>query len=154
MKRTSLAVICLFTVLYATAQDKIHRKNGQVVNGKVLEVGSSEIKYRVGDSTEIMIYVLERDRINKIEYGTGRVERFAADLKDPEQYTGQLKKAIKVDFFGPLLGYSQITLEKTTNHEPGPERKICFGVRRLARVGTCKCKGVGALGRNHNISEP
>ena len=126
MKRTSLAVICLLTVLYTTAQDKIHRKNGQLVNGKVLEVGSSEIKYRMGDSTETMIYVLERDRINKIEYGTGRVERFTADLKDPEQYTGQLKKAIKVDFFGPLLGYSQITLEKSTG--VGKSYELTLGI--------------------------
>lgn len=94
------------------AQDKVYRKNGQILNVKVIEIGSTEIKYRTADNPDL-IYVLERDRINKIQYENGRIESFVPDLKDPEQYEGQSRKAIKIDFLGPLLGYTQITYEKS-----------------------------------------
>ncbi|MBD0332390.1 MAG: hypothetical protein ICV66_07020, partial [Chitinophagaceae bacterium] len=107
--------LLIFTASYSVkAQDKIYRKNGQVVKAKVIEVGTSEIKYKLPNDAESPIYVLEKDRINKIEYENGKVEKFTPDLKDPEQYVGQLRRGIKVDFIGPLLGYSQITFEKST----------------------------------------
>ena len=126
MKRLVLSITCFFTVFFLKAQDKIYRKNGQVVNGKVMEVGPSEVKYKIGDSTQTLIYVLEKDRVKKIEFANGRVESYTPDLKDPEQYEGQLTKAIKVDFFGPLLGYSQITFEKSTG--VGKSYELTLGI--------------------------
>ncbi len=112
-----MRLFLFFTLLFFTfssirAQDKIYRKNGQIVKAKVLEIGTGDVKYKLADSTDSPIYVLEKDRIRKIVYQNGRTEHFIPDLKDPEQYTGQLRKAIKVDFLGPLLGYSQISYEK------------------------------------------
>jgi hypothetical protein len=110
----------LFTVsLYA--QDKIYRKNGQVVKAKVLEIGTEEVKYKLPDTTETLIYVLEKDRINKIEFENGRVEKFTVNLKDPEQYADQRKHGIKIDFIGPLLGYTQVTYEKSLGVGKGYE---------------------------------
>lgn len=114
MKPTVFLLAMTLAVASLHAQDKIYRKNGQVVKAKVIEVGSSEIKYKIFGDDASPIYVLETDRINKIEFENGRTEKFKLDLKDPEQYEGQLKKAIKIDFLGPLLGYSQITFEKST----------------------------------------
>jgi hypothetical protein len=96
------------------AQDKIYRKNGQVVKVKILEISSSEIKYRIWGDDNGPIYVLEKDRIKKIQYENGRVETPTLDIKDPEQYEDQLKKAIKVNFLSPLSGYLQFGYEKST----------------------------------------
>jgi len=57
---------------------------------------------------------MEKDRINKIEYENGRVEKPTIDLKDPEQYSDQLKKALKINFLSPLFGYTQFSYEKST----------------------------------------
>lgn len=118
-------VACLVTIflfsLSVSAQDKIYRKNGQVVKAKVLEIGSEEIKYRLPDSTETIVYVLEKDRINKIEFENGRVETFTMNLKDPEQYADQLRHGIKINFIGPLIGYTQITYEKSLGVGKGYE---------------------------------
>ena len=115
MRKVLLVLLTIFVFSASTkAQDKIFRKNGQIVKATVLEIGSSEIKYKMFGDESGPFYVLEKDRISKIEYQNGRVERFTVDWKDPEQYEGQLTKAIKVDFFGPLLGYSQFTFEKST----------------------------------------
>lgn len=103
------------------AQDKIYRKNGQVLKVKVIEIGVQEIKYKLYGDTDSPVYVLEKDRIKKIEYENGTTEKITVNLKDPEQYADQLSKAIKIDFLGPLLGYTQITYEKSTGVGKGYE---------------------------------
>ncbi len=108
------------------AQDKIFRKNGKTVNAKVIEIGTADIKYKIPGDDNSLVYVLEKDRINKIEFENGKVEKFAADIKDPEQYIGQRTKAIKIDFLGPLIGYSQISFEKSTGVGKGYE--VTLGV--------------------------
>ena len=50
------------------SQDKIYRNNGKVVEAKIIEIGSSEIKYREYSNPNGPIYVLETDRIKKVEY--------------------------------------------------------------------------------------
>lgn len=103
------------------AQDKIYRKNGQVIKVKVIEIGVSEIKYKLHGDIEGPVYVLEKDRIRKIEYQNGTTDRMTVNLKDPEQYADQLNRGIKIDFLGPLMGYSQITYEKSTGVGKGYE---------------------------------
>lgn len=126
MKKLYLLFACFLAVFVTNAQDKIFRKNGQVVKAKIIEVGTTEIKYKLADSTESPIYVLEKDRINKIQYENGKTDKFIVNLKDPEQYTGQLRKAIKIDFMGPLLGYTQITYEKSTS--VGKSYELSLGI--------------------------
>jgi len=96
------------------AQDKVYRKNGEVLKVKIIEISSSEIKYKIFGDNDGPIYILEKDRIKKIVYENGRVEQPTVDLKDPEQYADQLKKAIKINFLSPLLGYTQFSFEKST----------------------------------------
>jgi len=114
--RKLIFFLSFFFLLHASlnAQDKVYRKNGEVLKVKVLEVSSTEIKYKLFGDDNGPIYVLEKDRINKIEYENGRVEKPTIDLKDPEQYSDQLKKALKINFLSPLFGYTQFSYEKST----------------------------------------
>lgn len=122
-------ILFLFTIIISShiiAQDKIHKKNGQIVKAKVIEVGTSEIKYKIFNDAESPIYVLDRDNVTKIEYENGKIEKFTPSLTDPELYEGQLRRAIKIDFLGPMLGYSQITYEKSTG--VGKAYEITLGI--------------------------
>lgn len=115
MRKLIFFFISLFVfVISSSAQDKIYRKNGEVLKVKVLEVSSSEIKYKIFGDNDGPVYVLERDRIKKIEYENGRVEKPTVNLKDPEQYADQLNKALKINFLSPLLGFTKISYEKST----------------------------------------
>jgi hypothetical protein len=111
----------ILAVSSVQAQDKIHRKNGQILKVKIIEIGVSEIKYKLHGDENGPVYVLEKDRIKKIEYENGSTEKMTINLKDPEQYADQLSKGIKIDFLGPLMGYSQITYEKSTGVGKGYE---------------------------------
>jgi hypothetical protein len=109
--------LCAFLIGSATvkAQDKIYRKNGEILKVKILEVSSSEVKYKIfGAADDSPVYILERDRIKKIVYQDGREEKTTVDLKDPEQYEGQKTSAIKLNFLAPLLGFSQVSYERST----------------------------------------
>jgi hypothetical protein len=98
---------------YVQAQDIITRKNGQVIKAKIVEVGTSEVKYKVFGDDNSPIYVLEKDRISKIKYESGREEALVKDARDMEQYVGQKRQAIKVNFISPLLGHTMISYEKS-----------------------------------------
>lgn len=122
MRYRLLAVLTLLALANAVhAQDKIYRKNGQIIKAKILEIGVEEVKYKPFENPDGPLYVLPQDKILKIVFENGKTEKFAPDLKDPEQYEGQLRKALKVDFLGPLLGYTQITYEKSTGVGKGYE---------------------------------
>lgn len=127
MKKFQLLLVLLFcSTVCLVAQDKIYRQNGKIVEAKIIEVGSAEIKYRVFNDPNGPIYVLETDRIKKIVYENGKEERFEDNLKDPERYAGQLKKAIKLNFFSPLYGYTEIGFEKSTGAGKGFEVSVGF----------------------------
>ncbi|MBL7744357.1 MAG: hypothetical protein JNN00_12850 [Chitinophagaceae bacterium] len=136
MQKTSfLLIFFLLAISLTRAQDKIYRKNGKIVEAKVLEIGSSEVKYKEFNNLDGPIYVLETDRIVKIVFENGKVQKFTEDLKDPERYSDQLRKAVKFDFMGPLLGYSQISFEKATDVGKGYEISIgVIGAGKSSRL--------------------
>ena len=61
-----LSTSLFFLSLAGKSQDKIYRNNGKIVEAKIIEIGSSEIKYREFSNPDGPIYVLESDRIKKI----------------------------------------------------------------------------------------
>ncbi len=115
----------------AKAQDKIYRKNGKVLEVKLVEVGSSDIKYRNLNEPEGPIYALETDRIKKIIAADGKVQIFSDNLKDMESYDGQLTKAIKINFFSPLYGYAEFGYEKSIG--VGKSFEVSIGIIGLGK---------------------
>jgi len=113
MKKIFLIITVLFFGFYATAQDKIYKLKGNVIEAKVIEIGTDEIKYYLTSSPEGPVYVVDKSSLNRIEFADGRIEKYHVSYKDPESYEGQLTKGIKVNFLAPLLGYSQFTFEKS-----------------------------------------
>ena len=79
----SVFLFCLS--LAGKSQDRIYRQNGKIIEVKIIEVGSSEIKYREFNNPDGPIYVLETDRVKKIVYQNGKEEKFADNLRDPER---------------------------------------------------------------------
>src|SRR5690349_16892884 len=154
MRKITLLLTCLSCfATFLSAQDKIYRQNGKIVEAKIIEVGSSEIKYKDFNTPEGPIYILETDRIKKIVYQNGKEERFEDNLRDPERYEGQLKKALKINFFSPLYGYTEIGFEKSTSVGKGYEFSVGFiGLGKSERidwyynqVGTAKKGQAGAF---------
>jgi hypothetical protein len=134
--KAQVVFLFIFSLISFTSfsQDKIYRNNGQVVEAKVIEIGSSEVKYKQYKNLDGPIYVLETDRIKKIVFENGTVQTFQDNIKDPERYAGQRSKAIKVNFFSPLYGYTEIGFEKNVSLGKGYE--VSLGVIGAGKSGT------------------
>ena len=102
-----------------------------VVEAKILEIGSDEIKYKEFHNLDGPIYVLETDRIKKIVFENGTVQKFQDSYKDAERYAGQLNKAIKLNFLSPLYGYTEIGFEKSLGVGKGYE--VSLGIIGLGK---------------------
>lgn len=113
MKKYFVLFMLAFCSLALQAQDKIYKLKGPVINAKVIEIGTDEIKYRLFESPNGPVYVVEKASLKMIEYEDGRVEKFYSNFKDPQSYEGQLTKALKINFLSPLLGYTMFSFEKS-----------------------------------------
>jgi hypothetical protein len=113
MKKILLFICAFLFTAHLFAQDKIYKLKGDVIKAKVIEIGVDEIKYKLFDSPDGPIYVVDKSSLNRIEFADGRVEKYKLSFKDPANYEGQLTKAVKINFLAPLLGYSQFSFEKS-----------------------------------------
>lgn len=73
-----LAVILLFSAGVATAQDVILKKDNTTVLSKVLEITSTEIKYKKWSNQEGPTYSINRSEVTRINFQNGDVEQFTA----------------------------------------------------------------------------
>ncbi len=122
------------------AQDVIHKKNGKVIEAKVVEIGTSEIKYKMFGQDDGPIYVEEKENLMKIAFQDGRTEFYGTARMDAaEMFEGQKKSAIKISFLGPLLGYTNILYER--NIKPGRSWEIKGGIIGLGKQYADKAVG-------------
>lgn len=132
MKQIIFSLTVLFFVSsFSYSQDKIYRNNGKIVEAKILEIGTDEIKYKDFHNLDGPIYILETDKIKKIVFENGTTQKFQDNFKDPERYADQLKKAIKFNFLSPLYGYTEFGFEKSTGVGKGYE--LSFGIIGLGK---------------------
>jgi hypothetical protein len=128
-----LFTMAIISCLVVASQDRIYRMNGKVIEVKVIEIGSGEVKYREYNNQEGPIYVLETDRIKKIVFEDGKEQKFEDNLKDPERYAGQRKKAMKLNFLSVLYGYSEIGFEKNIGY--GKSFEVSLGMIGAGKSG-------------------
>ena len=82
MKKITAALL-LMVSLQATAQDLILKKNGEELKAKVIELTSTDIKYKAEDNPEGPLYNLPKAEVFKIKYLNGKSDFFgAADAKE------------------------------------------------------------------------
>jgi hypothetical protein len=115
MKRISYLGLLLFCSIWqnVSAQDKIYKTNGEIIEVKVTEVGTNEIKYHLYQAKNGPIYILQKLDISKIEYEDGRKEVYEIESDESELNGIQKTSAIKINFLSPVFGYIGFNYEKS-----------------------------------------
>jgi len=108
------------------AQDKIYKKDSEVLDCKVVEIGLDVVKYLEANMEDGPIVVLSIDHIQKIVLGNGREIKFKDPLTDPISYTDDKKSAIKLHFLSPLMEHLSFSYEKSL--KPGRSIESDFGL--------------------------
>lgn len=77
MKKLSLisGILMILTEIIF-AQDLIFKRNGEIIEGKVLEINESDIKYKKKDDPNSPMYSVDKTNILKIRYANGKVESY------------------------------------------------------------------------------
>lgn len=125
-------ILCIALILgigQASAQDKmILRYKADTLTIKVIEIGTSEIKYRLWPVDENMPLMAEsKDKIAKIIFANGTVMKFSVDeFSDASNYAEQRKTAIKLDPFSILAGMTSIAYEQSM--KPGRSWELGLGL--------------------------
>ncbi len=132
MKKINLTILfAIFLFLNVFSQDKIYKKNGNIIEVSVVEIGESEIKYKLFNDINGPTYVVDKDRLRKTIYKNGREEIYTTALKDTSLYLDHAKSAIKINFLAPLFGYTQINYERSI--KPGRSYEISLGIIGLGK---------------------
>lgn len=83
LKAAALALCAIGTAELASAQDRIHLNDGNVLDAKVKEVNQRSVVYRRWDNQDGADYVLTRREVEKIVYENGTEERFEHQTRRP-----------------------------------------------------------------------
>lgn len=129
MKNSTLfAALTLLMLLpfSANSQDQIIKRNLEIINCKVKEVGSQEIKYTLSDYSSDLVFAIEKDKVTKVIFEDGKELVFNTAMTDPANYEGQKKNAFKADFFAPLTGNFTLAYERSL--KPGRSIEGTLGI--------------------------
>lgn len=119
-------------------QDKLYLKNGTMIEGAVVETSDEIVKIKVKrDGNDDLVRTFSVEELDRIEFRDGTSQTFSHELQVTPvlDITDMKRQGIKINFFGPLYGHTDITYE---NHlKPGRAYEVTLGI-----IG---------LGKNRNI---
>ena len=112
--------VLFFLVLQGFSQDLIIKKTQDTIFCKIKEVATDDLKYSLPEYPDDLSFSIEKDKLLKAVFSNGKEMTFMNELSNPENYVGQKKNAIKIDFMSPLTGNTTFAYE----HSLKPGRSI------------------------------
>jgi hypothetical protein len=119
MKTLILSLVLALSVLTSVcAQDKIIKRNGTVISGKVTEVGIRDVRYQLNSDVNSAKFVVRKAELERIEFGNGetvliseRSARKTSGTSEQPEIASYGKNIIMISPFkaldsGPGLGVS------------------------------------------------
>jgi len=126
IKQMILLIAVLLVSVSAFAQDQIIKKNKDIIECKVREIGMDEVKYILPDYPPDVLFTIEKDKITKVIFENGQEIEITNEMMNPENYEEQKKNALKVDFLSPLTGNLTFAYERSL--KPGRSIEASLGI--------------------------
>lgn len=108
------------------AQDRIVRKNKAVIECKVTEISSDEIKYRQPSVSADVIFSIEKVDVDYIEFENGNIFKIDNPMYDASYYEHNRRNAIKISFVEPFSGSTSFYYERVI--KPGRTYELGLGI--------------------------
>jgi hypothetical protein len=146
-----LLIILMITAIanIASGQDQIFKRNGDIINGLVKEIGTTEIKYVQPDINKDVIFIIEKKSVEKIIFSGGKeykIDFLESSRESTEENSNDLfliqrKNAMKFDFLSPIFNTTSITYERSLR--PGASMEFTAGAIGLGfGENTDKASGI------------
>lgn len=129
MKKYILLVSCLLISVYCFSQDAIYKTDNTKIEGKILEVGSFGIKYKLASNPDGPTYVISKPDVILVTYQNGTHEQFSQQVKFDSVSVNFCRNFIGLDILEFVNSSIGITYERTFG------KKGMFAVRIPFAVG-------------------
>lgn len=88
MKKVLLLMVLLASFLSASAQDVIVKKDGSTILSKVIEIGTTEVKYKKWNNLNGPNYTISKSDLQAINFENGENETFKDEVvAQPQQFS-------------------------------------------------------------------
>ena len=129
-----LTILILAIQFYTFGQDKIILNNKKVIDGKILEVGLNEIKYKPSDNLEGPEYSIAKKEIQLILFSNGK-EEIIKNTKNRKEYLDssfiKYRNSITTDLFSPIYNDFSLAYERRlTNKNIGLKIPLFISVNK------------------------
>jgi len=116
MKRLiTLAFVSMFLFIGISlqAQDKIIKKNKEVIECKITKVGVKIIEYTQPQFSSDVSFSIPVDRVERIEFESGNIINLAEQYSGTRSYNDSKKNMFKVDLIAPFTGNFTFAYERS-----------------------------------------
>ena len=129
-----LTILILAIQFYTFGQDKIILNNKKVIDGKILEVGLNEIKYKPSDNLEGPEYSIAKKEIQLILFSNGK-EEIIKNTKNRKEFLDssfiKYRNSITTDLFSPIYNDFSLAYERRlTNKNIGLKIPLFISVNK------------------------
>ena len=129
-----LTILILAIQFYTFGQDKIILNNKKVIDGKILEVGLNEIKYKPSDNLEGPEYSIAKKEVQLILFSNGK-EEIIKNTKNRKEYLDssfiKYRNSITTDLFSPIYNDFSLAYERRlTNKNIGLKIPLFISVNK------------------------
>ena len=152
MKPTIIIItfVLLFSSLFTLqAQDRILQRDGEIIECKVLEVGSEVIKYSLAEYNFQVQFSIKKAVVDKILFENGQelvidhveIARESAETNSADLFLIQKRNAVKLNFLSPMFGSTILSYERAI--KPGQSFEGSVGIIGLGFDNPDKALGFG-----------
>ena len=110
---------------FTLTEDRIYRKNQEVITCTIVELGEEYIKYTQEDTKEL-VFSIDAVRIEKVVFASGKEFTFMDRMVDEELYSDHSKNAFKIGILSPVAGALSFGYERSI--KPGASIDVSLGL--------------------------
>ncbi len=121
----------------ATAQDTITKNDGSVIQAKVLEITSTEVKYKRYNNLEGPLYVLNKTEVSAIKYENGEKDVFTGTSQSAKykfNTTHEVKDGMKFSEYKKLYNVKDYVHQVGDPYNPGLAGAASFLIPGLGQA--------------------
>lgn len=151
MKQLIFIVLALIASASLVAQDIIVTKNAKKIDAKILEVSTSEIRYKELDNLDGPIFILRADEINSIIYANGKVVLYNQPKSEEELAQERAKRVEKSRQDADLeqMDIDDLGRVRLEEEEARKQSELSAKQQQEERA-TAKAKSMGSLFDDNN----
>jgi hypothetical protein len=142
------------------SQDKLILTDGKIIECKVTEIGSDEIKYTVTEYESDVIIGIKKSKVDKIVFANGKemvIDHLEEAKESMETNSGELfqiqkRNALKMEFLSPLNSVLAFSFERCI--KPGSSWEATLGIVGIGFENPDDAMGFAVKGRYKMIKSP